>query len=832
LSKDFPEYHFDKNHGAKLVELGALAKAKNAVVDANASLASITAVTLQQNLSKDVRSSEWTAPTLTEDQIEYAALDAWVSFPIWDVLKTQKNVGEALEAASPVGQLVSLLSRKKEVARGVIVPQPLVFTIQHGSDDKFDVNVTKTRVVIEIDEVLAPAVLLSLHKKSLGDIQAGQTSFQVIVSLSALRTRASSAPDQIPISEPVRDPEESIIILPSSTSLVEVNNTEIDVDDDIESDIDEFDSLEVQDNNSSDSESGYIQPLASETQTYPSRILADVFHEMQKVCRTISRKHSLNRKFAVAFSDTLLVPSKSDKANLIALLAMSNKKWDVERLKRPGWIWARVRRFIPAKDLLHKILTEFFQAWASVKCTKTGQMLFNDETWKAAHAVLHDVQKGWVSDPVGIPLYTVSTQDKNGLNIYHCIRGTNSVEGAVHNPIRRSFASLNASVELADCLIADFRHRHNLDVGTLHKTGYEYKGHYDQWLDHEISKTRCTISWKSKPVERVVLQETDALDFNQTVEQFGITRIPDQIRLDNNFCGAPIVDPITKAQDFSMLAAHVYPMKLHLSYLSGSRKDVYSYLAAAQSTKYAVVPIHTEEEKRLFCIAIGPGGPWAAARGQPKFDEMVAWWSDKADGKTIFYKLYEHLVTHYKIHKDYEEQRNTLVSSRDQRHANETRIRSSTHVAEVLAPADRIQPGVVIARLAAQNIMDPPMATISYTSEHRQSPDVDMVAGPSTLSHHENTIIESTGDFVYNTTLSVQANQGSHSQWSSRVFSAQMATDLPTDTLNIRSYSVNNVPKPRKPRTCVNCKKAGKDGSICPGKDRKDRCITRIREQV
>jgi hypothetical protein len=113
LSKDFPEYYFDKNCGAKLVELGALAKAKNAVVDANASLASITAVTLQQNLSKDVCSSEWTAPTLTEDQIEYAALDAWVSFLIWDVLKTQKNVGEALKAASPVGQLVSLLSRKK-----------------------------------------------------------------------------------------------------------------------------------------------------------------------------------------------------------------------------------------------------------------------------------------------------------------------------------------------------------------------------------------------------------------------------------------------------------------------------------------------------------------------------------------------------------------------------------------------------------------------------------------------------------------------------------------------------------------------------------------------
>jgi hypothetical protein len=64
------------------------------------------------------------------------------------------------------------------------------------------------------------------------------------VSLSALCTRAISAPDQIPPSEPVRDPEESIIILPSSTSLAEVAG--MDADDNIQSDIDELGSLEVQ----------------------------------------------------------------------------------------------------------------------------------------------------------------------------------------------------------------------------------------------------------------------------------------------------------------------------------------------------------------------------------------------------------------------------------------------------------------------------------------------------------------------------------------------------------------------------------------------------------
>ena len=110
-----------------------------------------------------------------------------------------------------------------------------------------------------------------------------------------------------------------------------------------------------------------------------------------------------------------------------------------------------------------------------------------------------------------------------------------------------------------------------------------------------------------------------------------------------------------------------------------------------------------------------------------------------------------------------------------------------------------------------------------------QSPDADMSAGPSTISH--NSTVQRTGDFSYNTAMSVQANQSSYNQWSNRVLPVQVTTYVPADTLNICTYSANNVPKPWKPRTCVTCKVAGKDGSVCPGKDRKDRCITKIEQE-
>ena len=105
------------------------------------------------------------------------------------------------------------------------------------------------------------------------------------------------------------------------------------------------------------------------------------------------------------------------------------------------------------------------------------------------------------------------------------------VEGSVHNPIRQKFASLNASPELADALLADFRHRHNYDTGSMHKLGKKYLGHYDPWIDHDILQLQSDIKWRVVGAHKTItsgraLQDTDPLSFQSSDEQFGITRIP------------------------------------------------------------------------------------------------------------------------------------------------------------------------------------------------------------------------------------------------------------------------------------------------------------------
>lgn len=172
---------------------------------------------------------------------------------------------------------------------------------------------------------------------------------------------------------------------------------------------------------------------------------------------------------------------------------------------------------------------------------------------------------------------------------------------------------MHASPALADALIADFRHRHNVDCGSVNKYGVQYGGHYDPWLDHEILKLREDIPWTSRSAFTLMISDTDPLDFGPTAEQFGITSIPPETHINCNFLGGDL--------DTQMLV-EPYTTKLHLSRLHGSWKDVYAFLPKAQRTKFAVTPIHTKGEFDLFAKAVLPGGAWCT-QNKPHFQQMA-----------------------------------------------------------------------------------------------------------------------------------------------------------------------------------------------------------------
>ena len=108
-----------------------------------------------------------------------------------------------------------------------------------------------------------------------------------------------------------------------------------------------------------------------------ARIFANVFYEMDKVCRAASKKHTLSKKFATAFSDTLLVPDEDDKKWVSEVLLKRNLTYDKVQSKSPSLLRKHVHWYIPEINILVLVLTEF---WGKIKCSVTGQPLFSVET--------------------------------------------------------------------------------------------------------------------------------------------------------------------------------------------------------------------------------------------------------------------------------------------------------------------------------------------------------------------------------------------------------------------------------------------------------------------
>ena len=116
LSQDFPGCKFPEKRGKSYlstIELGRLATKKKVLPNGQASLALIIVASFQIYLSKEFCSTEWAAEKLTDDQIQYAALDAYPALMVWDVLKKLEHNGQPLFAATAVGQLVSLFVNTK-----------------------------------------------------------------------------------------------------------------------------------------------------------------------------------------------------------------------------------------------------------------------------------------------------------------------------------------------------------------------------------------------------------------------------------------------------------------------------------------------------------------------------------------------------------------------------------------------------------------------------------------------------------------------------------------------------------------------------------------------
>ena len=175
-------------------------------------------------------------------------------------------------------------------------------------------------------------------------------------------------------------------------------------------------------------------------------------------------RHGGRADFCRDLRDAVLKMDEGDFKKVMKVI--DKKKLDFDYIARynPKYLWKRIRRVIPHPVELYPKLVEVFKAHMDVVDDSSGLKLFNDEARKQAKCILDLVAKGVISDPHDVQLYFYLSTDSDGLAIYRCIRGTNSLEGGVHQNIHRNFASFNAGPQLTNCLLNIYAYRHNARV--------------------------------------------------------------------------------------------------------------------------------------------------------------------------------------------------------------------------------------------------------------------------------------------------------------------------------------------------------------------------------
>ncbi|KAG2212963.1 hypothetical protein INT46_008089 [Mucor plumbeus] len=211
-------------------------------------------------------------------------------------------------------------------------------------------------------------------------------------------------------------------------------------------------------------------------------------------------KHGAFKDFMKSYRDALFVFDEDDKKRVEKVLYLKFNKITFKAMlaQNPDWILQRVKRAVPPPNILLPIITELFDTYGNIVCSRSKDKLFDNQAWKKAASIKASIKQGHLSDPIGISLYYKIKEDKFKLPIYRCVRGTNSVEGGIHTGIIRKFGFFNASPDLAECALANYRLRHNANVGSKNKYGKLYKNHYSPWLTQVINDIEEKLGMKTK----------------------------------------------------------------------------------------------------------------------------------------------------------------------------------------------------------------------------------------------------------------------------------------------------------------------------------------------
>ena len=102
---------------------------------------------------------------------------------------------------------------------------------------------------------------------------------------------------------------------------------------------------------------------------------------------------------------------------------------EIKRFRKT--LWSKKERLVRRAPL--QLLTDYIRLlsfFSQLDDHEVGRPFFHAQWKKQARTSLKYVARGWLSDPLGMPMYiAIPNSGRSGLSEYHCLRGSSGLRG-------------------------------------------------------------------------------------------------------------------------------------------------------------------------------------------------------------------------------------------------------------------------------------------------------------------------------------------------------------------------------------------------------------------
>lgn len=218
-------------------------------------------------------------------------------------------------------------------------------------------------------------------------------------------------------------------------------------------------------------------------------VLQDIVHGVWRFSDNIPMDHPVRADFIRSCIMGLLVWDKEDLQKYenvqIRLHKERGEHLDFVRhcYNNISIVAKHVKRRAPQPSIMAPVFMEILAQYKDIK-DSSGCCLLSPKALREASNLMEHIKKGCLSDPPpesGIVLQVVRSHDKDGLQVLHRLRGSNSVEGSIHSILERN-NSKNCGARLFDCYLRFSRASMNIHARSKYAPGFQNIGHTDLQL--------------------------------------------------------------------------------------------------------------------------------------------------------------------------------------------------------------------------------------------------------------------------------------------------------------------------------------------------------------